>query len=117
MVTSLVTGVVDGLRADARTPGSRLEERLVDAVTDAAARAATIPSSRHASRTRSRRLVDRAMARFGNDVDALVTGTISRWDAERTADQLELLLGPDLQYIRINRSRWLAGLQPLAQRS
>ena len=30
MVTSLVTGVVDGLRADARTPGSRLEERLVD---------------------------------------------------------------------------------------
>ena len=32
----------------------------------------------------------------------LVTGTIASWDAERTADQLELLLGPDLQYIRIN---------------
>jgi len=42
------------------------------------------------------------MTRFGADVDALVTGTIASWDAERTADQLELLLGPDLQYIRIN---------------
>ncbi len=42
------------------------------------------------------------MTRFGGDVDALVTGTIASWDAERTADQLELLLGPDLQYIRIN---------------
>ena len=42
------------------------------------------------------------MAHFGDDVDALVTGTIASWDAERTADQLELLLGPDLQYIRIN---------------
>ena len=46
--------------------------------------------------------VDRTMTRFGADVDALVTGTIASWDAERTADQLELLLGPDLQYIRIN---------------
>jgi uncharacterized membrane-anchored protein YjiN (DUF445 family) len=32
----------------------------------------------------------------------LVSGTISRWDAEETADRLELLLGPDLQFIRIN---------------
>ncbi len=102
MVTSLVTGVVDGLRADARTPGSRLEERLVVAVTDAAARVRDDPELQARIEDSIEGLVDRAMARFGNDVDALVTGTISRWDAERTADQLELLLGPDLQYIRIN---------------
>ena len=28
--------------------------------------------------------------------------TIARWDAEETSDRLELLLGPDLQFIRIN---------------
>ena len=102
MVTSLVTGVVDGLRADARTPGSRLEQRLVEAVTDGAARVRDDPELQARIEDSIEGLVDRAMARFGNDVDALVTGTISRWDAERTADQLELLLGPDLQYIRIN---------------
>jgi uncharacterized membrane-anchored protein YjiN (DUF445 family) len=31
-----------------------------------------------------------------------VSGTISRWDGEETARRLELLLGADLQYIRIN---------------
>jgi uncharacterized membrane-anchored protein YjiN (DUF445 family) len=56
--------------------------------------------------------VDRGIVVFGADVDALVTGTIAQWDASRTADQLELLLGPDLQYIRINGSLvgGLAGL-------
>ena len=33
---------------------------------------------------------------------ALVSGTIGRWDAAETSRRLELLLGPDLQYIRIN---------------
>jgi len=31
-----------------------------------------------------------------------VKSTISRWDGEETAHRLELLLGPDLQFIRIN---------------
>ena len=31
-----------------------------------------------------------------------MSGTIARWDAEETASRLELLLGPDLQYVRIN---------------
>ena len=28
--------------------------------------------------------------------------TVARWDAKQTSDRLELLLGPDLQFIRIN---------------
>ena len=32
----------------------------------------------------------------------LVTGSIERWDAAETSSQLELLLGRDLQFIRIN---------------
>jgi uncharacterized membrane-anchored protein YjiN (DUF445 family) len=31
-----------------------------------------------------------------------VSGTIARWDAEETSNKLELLLGRDLQFIRIN---------------
>jgi len=39
---------------------------------------------------------------FHGEIVGLVSGTIARWDAEETAERLELLLGPDLQFIRIN---------------
>ena len=39
---------------------------------------------------------------FHDELAGLVTGTIQRWDAEQTSSQLELLLGRDLQFIRIN---------------
>jgi uncharacterized membrane-anchored protein YjiN (DUF445 family) len=45
----------------------------------------------------------RALAdQFHDELASLVTGTIERWDATETSFQLELLLGRDLQYIRIN---------------
>ena len=45
----------------------------------------------------------RALAvHFHDELAGLVTGTIERWDASETASQLELLLGRDLQFIRIN---------------
>jgi uncharacterized membrane-anchored protein YjiN (DUF445 family) len=45
----------------------------------------------------------RALAdQFHDELAGLVTGTIQRWDATQTATQLELLLGRDLQFIRIN---------------
>jgi uncharacterized membrane-anchored protein YjiN (DUF445 family) len=40
--------------------------------------------------------------RFHEELAGLVTGTIQRWDATQTSTQLELLLGRDLQFIRIN---------------
>ena len=39
---------------------------------------------------------------FHDEIASLVSGTIARWDGEETSRRLELLLGPDLQYIRIN---------------
>ena len=39
---------------------------------------------------------------FHDEIGDLVSGTIARWDAEETSAKLELLLGPDLQFIRIN---------------
>src|SRR5450755_820589 len=45
----------------------------------------------------------RALAdQFHEELAGLVTGTIQRWDAEQTSSQLELLLGRDLQFIRIS---------------
>jgi uncharacterized membrane-anchored protein YjiN (DUF445 family) len=48
------------------------------------------------------RTVQLVAERFHDEFGSLVTATISRWDAEETSDKLELLLGRDLQFIRIN---------------
>ena len=39
---------------------------------------------------------------FRDEIAGLVTVTIRRWDAAPTSSPLELLLGRDLQFIRIN---------------
>ena len=44
----------------------------------------------------------RSTEQFHEELAGLVTGTIQRWDAAETSTQLELLLGRDLQFIRIN---------------
>ncbi len=40
--------------------------------------------------------------RFHGEIAGLVTNTVTRWDGREAARRLELLLGPDLQFIRIN---------------
>jgi uncharacterized membrane-anchored protein YjiN (DUF445 family) len=47
-------------------------------------------------------LVTYVVEHFRGEIAGLVSATIARWDAEETASRLELLLGPDLQYVRIN---------------
>ncbi|HUP87587.1 MAG TPA: DUF445 domain-containing protein [Acidimicrobiales bacterium] len=37
-----------------------------------------------------------------SEISSLISATIARWDAQETSDKLELLLGRDLQFIRIN---------------
>jgi uncharacterized membrane-anchored protein YjiN (DUF445 family) len=101
-LTRLVGDLVDRFRIELLTPGSRAEERLAELVVDLGCRVRDDAALHDRIERALEAAVDEAMALFGGDVDALVTGTIARWDAARTADQLELLLGPDLQYIRIN---------------
>lgn len=39
---------------------------------------------------------------YRGEIGGLITTTVSRWDGEETSNKLELLLGRDLQFIRIN---------------
>ena len=92
----------DTLRAQAADPKSELQRRLTEALMALGGR---LGSDRRL-RDGLERMVEsaaRAVAeRFHDELADLVTGTIQRWDAAETASQLELLLGRDLQYIRIN---------------
>ena len=47
-------------------------------------------------------LVVWAVGRYGNELTAVITQTIERWDGEEAARKIELHVGRDLQFIRIN---------------
>ena len=48
------------------------------------------------------RIVGELVDRFQDEFSELVRTTVDRWDASETGEQLEMLLGRDLQFIRIN---------------
>ena len=43
-----------------------------------------------------------AVGRYGDELTAVITHTIERWDGEEAARKIELHVGRDLQFIRIN---------------
>ncbi len=43
-----------------------------------------------------------AVSRYGTELTAVITHTIERWDGKEAADRIELHVGRDLQFIRIN---------------
>ena len=92
----------ESLRTQAADPDSELHRRLADVLAAAGRRL----GSDQRLQDGLERMVEsgaRALAdQFHDELAGLVTGTIERWDAAETSGQLELLLGRDLQFIRIN---------------
>jgi uncharacterized membrane-anchored protein YjiN (DUF445 family) len=100
--SSLWQKAKEALRAQAADPESELRRRLADALVAAGRR---LGSDRRLQEGLERMVESGARAladQFHDELAGLVTGTIERWDAAETSSQLELLLGRDLQFIRIN---------------
>jgi uncharacterized membrane-anchored protein YjiN (DUF445 family) len=100
--SSLWRKAKDALRTQAADPESELRRQLAAALVAAGQR---LGSDRRLQEGLDRVVESGARAladQFHDELADLVTGTIERWDAAETSSQLELLLGPDLQYIRIN---------------
>jgi len=98
------------LRVQAAEPGSDLRHWLAGVLAAAGQRLASDPALQK-SLERVAESSARALAeQFHDELAGLITGTIDRWDAAETAGQLELLLGRDLQFIRVNGSVVGAGV-------
>jgi uncharacterized membrane-anchored protein YjiN (DUF445 family) len=99
---SLWTNAQRVLAAQAADPDSELRLWLTETIIAAGRRLDTDIELRD-SLQRLAESGARALAeQFHDELAGLVTDTIQRWDAEQTSSQLELLLGRDLQFIRIN---------------
>ena len=46
--------------------------------------------------------VTHLLARYGNDIAELISTTVARWDTKETSRRIELQVGRDLQFIRVN---------------
>jgi uncharacterized membrane-anchored protein YjiN (DUF445 family) len=100
--SSIWQKVKEALRTQAADPRSELRRRLAEVLV-AAGRRLESDDRLHEGMERMVESGARAVAdHFHDDLAGLVTGTIERWDAAETSSQLELLLGRDLQFIRIN---------------
>ena len=91
-----------GLLEAADDPDSELRVRMEQAVVEAGRSLQSDPELR--------RKIDRWIVeatgyvaeQFRGEVADLIASTVQRWDTEETADRLELQVGRDLQFIRIN---------------
>ena len=101
-VASLWADAKAELRSQACDPDSQLRRRMVGGITAAGRRLQDDPDLAATVQTALERAVGYLADHFDGDVAAFISATIARWDAEETASRLELLLGPDLQYVRIN---------------
>ena len=58
------------------------------------------------------KLVETALARYQHTFATLIEDIVKRWDTQQVTEKVELELGPDLQYIRLNGT-FIGGLAGL----
>jgi uncharacterized membrane-anchored protein YjiN (DUF445 family) len=90
------------LRAQAADPDSELRARLTDAIVASGLRLRSDPVLAGKVDDVVEWGIRYVGENFHAEIAGLVSGTLARWDAEETSRKLEILLGPDLQFIRIN---------------
>jgi uncharacterized membrane-anchored protein YjiN (DUF445 family) len=104
------------LRTQSADPDAALRRQIADAIRSGGERLLSEPALIVKIDDTADAAARYVVEHFGGEINQLVSTTISRWDAEETSQRLELLLGPDLQFIRINGTV-VGGLAGLALHS
>jgi len=99
---SLWTDVKATLREQALDGGSALRRRTAELLVGAAERFRADEAATARVDDLAEQAAHAVVETFGDEITRLIATTISAWDGEETASRLELLLGRDLQFIRIN---------------
>ncbi len=101
-VISLWTAFRNALATSMKDPDGPLAERLEEEVVAFAKRLL----ADHDLRVRLDGLAADAavfaVSRYGSELTAVITHTIEKWDGKEASDRIELHVGRDLQFIRIN---------------
>ncbi|MGY1884752.1 DUF445 domain-containing protein [Blastococcus sp. SYSU DS0753] len=99
---SLWTTAKDTVLAAAADPESPLRARVTALIRDGARLLQTDPTVRELVQRHSGRVAGYVAERFSGDLADLVSSTVARWDTDETSRRIELQVGRDLQWIRVN---------------
>jgi uncharacterized membrane-anchored protein YjiN (DUF445 family) len=99
---SLWTHAKNAVLAAAADPDSELRARVAGLISDGARLLQTDPTVRELVQRQARRVAGYLVDRFSGDLADLVGNTVARWDTEETSRRIELQVGRDLQWIRVN---------------
>lgn len=91
-----------GLLASLADPESALRRRMGAALGEIGERLAT---DRALQERVDHRVADAAVFfvdRYRHDIASIITDTVEKWDPAETTEKIELMVGRDLQYIRLN---------------
>jgi uncharacterized membrane-anchored protein YjiN (DUF445 family) len=99
---SLWTNAKNAVLTAAADPDSELRSRLAGIIRDGARLLQTDPTVRELVQRHSHTIAGYLVERFSADIADLVSSTVARWDTEDTSKRIELQVGRDLQWIRVN---------------
>jgi uncharacterized membrane-anchored protein YjiN (DUF445 family) len=99
---SLWTNIKNSVLTAAADPDSELRARVTGMIRDLAGLLQTDPTVRELVQRHAHTVAGYLVERFAGDVADLVGSTVERWDTEETSRRIELQVGRDLQWIRVN---------------
>ena len=101
-IAALWTSIKATINDAAETPESVLRVRLEEAFRTVGERLRSDEDLATRVETWMTSIARQLLDQSGGEVAALVASTVDKWDAEETSQRIELLVGRDLQFIRIN---------------
>ena len=100
--TSLWTDLKETLIDASGDPSSELRRRLTDGIVGLGRTIQNDPELQAKINGWVERTVVYLLDQYREEVADLISGTVARWDADDASRRIELQVGRDLQYIRIN---------------
>jgi uncharacterized membrane-anchored protein YjiN (DUF445 family) len=100
--TSLWNAFRRALMASLDDADGPLRKRAVDELQAFGRRLQTDAALREKADRAAADLAVFAVGRYGDELTAVITHTVNRWDGKEAARKIELHVGRDLQFIRIN---------------
>ena len=91
-----------GLLTSLADPESGLRRRAATAIAEIGDRLTTDPGLQHRVDTWVTDAAVFVVDRYRHDIASIITETVERWDPAETTEKIELMVGRDLQYIRLN---------------
>ncbi|MEY4900717.1 MAG: hypothetical protein RI895_1139 [Actinomycetota bacterium] len=90
------------LRAEAANPESELRSRVTTLLANFGSRVASDADLQLTINTAIEDATSHLVDRYRDEIAGIISDTVARWDAGDTAKKIELQVGRDLQFIRVN---------------